>query len=66
MRKLVLALILASATTPALAGTTETPQMDVTVITQGAAGGMSQQWLIPVVFTAILLVLIGGPGTVLE
>ena len=63
MKKTLLAASMAMAAASATAGTVEQPNMDVTVITQSAAGGMEQQWLVPTILVAVLLVVIGGMGS---
>ena len=62
MKKTLLAAAFAMAATSAVAGTEAQPSMDVTVITQNAAGAMSQEWLIPSIFAVLLVILVGGMG----
>ncbi len=62
MKKSLLALAIASAATTATAGTTEAPNMDVTVITQSAGAGMTQDWIVPFIMAALLIVLLGSGG----
>ena len=60
MKKLVLATAIALSASTAMAGTEVQPQMDVTVISQGAATSMDQGWLVPVAFTFILFLMLKG------
>ena len=60
MKKILLATAIALSAASATAGTAEQPKMDVTVITQSASAGMEQQWLVPVVMVAVLLLVIAG------
>ena len=62
MKKTLLAAALAFAATSANAGSTETPKMDVTVITQGAASSASQSWVVPAAFAALLIILFANLG----
>lgn len=63
MKKILLAAALATAASTATAGTTEQPQMDVTVISQGAATSANMQWLVGLTFLALLIaILAGGSG----
>ena len=65
MKKIILAVALAGASVPAHAGSNEAPQMDVTVITQGAGASGAQAYIVPLVFlTMIVLLLSGGTAPV--
>ncbi len=59
MKKALAAAAIALAATSANAGSADAPKMDVTVISQSASGGMSQGWVIPIAFAALLIVLLG-------
>lgn len=60
MKNLLLATAIALPATAAMAGTEAQPQMDVTVISQGAATSMDQGWLVPTTFLLILLLVLSG------
>ena len=60
MKKALAAAALALAATSANAGSADAPKMDVTVISQSASGGMSQGWIVPMVFAGLLIVLLGN------
>ena len=59
MKKIVLAAAIASAAVPAYSGTEQAPQMDVTVISQGA-GGVATQFIVPAIFLGMLILLMSG------
>ncbi len=62
MKTLVLAAALSSATLPVYAGTSEAPQMDITVITQSAATADAQQWIVPAVFSVFFCLSVAAQG----
>ncbi len=60
MKKALAAAAIALAATSANAGSADAPKMDVTVISQSASGGMSQGWIIPATFAALLIIVLGN------
>jgi len=63
MKKIILAATITAASVPAYAGTEQTPQMDVTVISQGT-GGAATQFIVPAIFLAMLILLMSGGSAV--
>ena len=63
MKRLVLAAACAGMAQPLFAGTSQAPQLDVAVISQGANAASIQQWIVPAVFVGMLLLVISTPAS---